>query len=167
MIHRLQTMPPERGLPPEYALRLARPEDGPALASLLNAAYQDHWDAARVNEVLLENDDVPLTWVVDRDGSVVAVASYQRMPAKFPESGFIHYVAADADHSGKGLGYAVTRAVLAHVASQSHDNVRLTTDDWRLPAIATYLKLGFEPESWHESHPERWNVVLAKLGERP
>ena len=41
---------------------------------------------------------------------------------------------------------------------------RLWTDDWRLPAIKTYLNLGFEPDIEHESHPERWRAVFEKLG---
>ncbi len=40
----------------------------------------------------------------------------------------------------------------------------LCTDDWRLPAVKTYLNLGFEPEIIHESHPARWKAVFETLG---
>ena len=40
----------------------------------------------------------------------------------------------------------------------------LSTDDFRLPAIRTYLKLGFEPYLVHENQRERWRKVLAAIG---
>ncbi len=43
----------------------------------------------------------------------------------------------------------------------------LRTDDFRLPAIKTYLDLGFAPEMLDESHPERWAKAWEALGRVP
>jgi len=43
-------------------------------------------------------------------------------------------------------------------------DVDLTTDDPRLPAIKTYLKLGFLAYETDPSHPARWDMVEEKLG---
>ncbi|HHY83306.1 MAG TPA: hypothetical protein GX505_11630 [Clostridiales bacterium] len=42
----------------------------------------------------------------------------------------------------------------------------LETDDFRLPAIKTYFRLGFQPKFTHESHPDRWDKIsrLISLG---
>ena len=42
----------------------------------------------------------------------------------------------------------------------------LLTDDPRLPAIKTYLNLGFVPEHRDDTHPARWEAVAGRLAER-
>ena len=76
----------------------------------------------------------------------------------------VGWVSVSPEHQGKGLGYQVTLAVLLHAREMGWAAARLWTDDWRLPAIKTYLNLGFEPDMQHESHPERWRAVFDKLG---
>jgi mycothiol synthase len=78
-----------------------------------------------------------------------------------PEFG---WVSASPDHQGKGLGYQVSLAALLFIKELGYAETFLHTDDIRLPAIKTYLKLGFEPEITHKSHPERWQAVYGKLG---
>ncbi len=162
MIHRLEAVPPRPALPAGYRLRQVRPADTEPLACLLSRAFQERWDPKRVNEVLLQNDEVLATWVVELSGYIVATASLQFMP-EFPDTGWIHYVGADTDHSGKGLGYAMAWTVLDSAAKNGNRDAMLTTDDFRLAAIKTYLKLGFKPDSWHASHQARWQAVLRQF----
>lgn len=165
MIHRLGQVPETRALADGYRLRKASLLDAEPLGGLLGAAFGDRWDVDRVNEVLLVNRDVATTWVVETyEGEIVATASYQLMPERFPFSGWVHYVAADANHGGKGLGRVVTVQVVVEAAAAGKRDIRLTTDDFRLAAIQTYLNLGFEPDMWHESHPGRWAAILQELG---
>ena len=63
------------------------------------------------------------------------------------------------------LGVVPTASRTDHyIKLEPQSSVVLFTDDHRLAAIKTYLKLGFEPQMVHDSHPERWREVLAKLG---
>ena len=39
----------------------------------------------------------------------------------------------------------------------------LRTDDFRVPALKTYLRLAFEPVISHDSHPGRWRMILDEL----
>lgn len=80
--------------------------------------------------------------------------------------GYVHMVGANSEYKGKGLGYQVTNAVLHHMKTEGKISAALATDDFRLPAIKIYLKLGFLPELTHESHYERWQTVYEKLGMR-
>ncbi|MDR3689213.1 MAG: hypothetical protein P4L46_07535, partial [Fimbriimonas sp.] len=57
-----------------------------------------------------------------------------------------------------------TVQVVVEAAAAGKRDIRLTTDDFRLAAIQTYLNLGFEPDMWHESHPGRWAAILQELG---
>jgi len=159
----LAALPEERELAPEYELRVATSADAAALADLLSKAFDEPWDERRVEQVLLNHPGVPETYVIEHGGTLVATASYQVMPEEFPGLGWVHYVGADSTHRGRSLGYLVVLAVLRRCADEEMTGAMLTTDDPRLPAIQTYLKLGFEPDMWHPSHPERWAGVFAQL----
>jgi len=162
MIRLSRQAPIERALPEGYVLRIATPADDVNLGEMMHVGFDRTWDAEKVNEELLRHPEVPKTFVVEKGGAIVAGASYQ-VKAETPRVGWIHWVAAHPDHAGKGLGYVVTRAVIVESLERGNLSEALTTDDERLPAIATYLKLGFEPECWHPSHEERWEQVRSRL----
>ena len=67
---------------------------------------------------------------------------------------------------GQGLGYAVCLAVLRSAAALGDTVVYLGTEDFRLPAIYTYLKLGFEPWLYDPRTMDRWEGILTSLGWR-
>ncbi|NLA84718.1 MAG: hypothetical protein GX854_09405, partial [Clostridiales bacterium] len=39
----------------------------------------------------------------------------------------------------------------------------LRTDDWRIPAVKTYLRLGYMPVVIHENQIERWKKILRQI----
>jgi len=80
-----------------------------------------------------------------------------------PGYGWIHMVGARSSARGHKLGYYVVLAALHDMAERGFTMAGLTTDDFRLPAIKTYLSLGFEPWMEHESHPGRWEAIYEKL----
>lgn len=160
----LEGLPSHLPLPDGYTLREATEADAEAIAGVLSRSFAEPWDVARVRSVLLDHPLVPATFVIARGDVPVATASYQIMPKDFPTSGWVHYVGAEPAESGKGLGYAVVLAVLERIRAAGHTDAFLTTDDPRLAAIRTYLKLGFAPDMWHESHPDRWRQIYLALG---
>jgi len=159
-------LPDVPSMPDGYALRVGRADDAERLAALLRSSFLDpEWDADRATKVLLAAPDVRETFLIERDGRLVATASSQLLPDRWPGSGVVHFVGADPAEGGKGLGYAVTLAVLHDFASIGCKDVVLTTDDHRLPAIKTYLRLGFRPHDCHPTHAERWATVFESLGQ--
>lgn len=146
----------------------ATPDDAARIATLLSAAYDEEWDAARVLQELGPSEGVDASYVVREGDVVVAVASSRHLEQTFPGVGYLHYVAADSVTSGRGLGGVVTRAVLRHFLEEGLVSVVLETDDFRLPAIRTYLKIGFVPDYRHEEDQARWSRVLPMVvGTRP
>ena len=156
---RLPRLGPEHAAGDELSDR-ATPDDAPGIAALLSAAYEEDWDAARVLHELGPSEGVDATYVVRAGEDVIAVASARHLPEAFPGAGYLHYVAADNSSSGRGLGGVVTRGVLRHFLEEGLRSVVLETDDFRLPAIRTYLKIGFVPEYRHEEDQARWSKVL-------
>ncbi|TVY01367.1 GNAT family N-acetyltransferase [Cohnella terricola] len=91
----------------------------------------------------------------------VATATAWETAEREIDSWFLHMVGVHPDYSGRGLGFAASLAALHKMKECGGRTAFLETDDFRLPAIRIYLKLGFEPVYRDESHPERWAKLLA------
>jgi mycothiol synthase len=166
----LPEMPP---LPAGYTLRTLQSDELESLARLLADAFHDaEWTPERCYEEFLAEaeflaeETVKKTFVIAFGGTLVATASVLIQPGK-PDTGVLHWVAADANHKGKRLGRIVSLAVLQEFARLGCTDSTLCTDDFRLPAIATYLRLGYVPEYGDESHLERWAKIEAALAGDP
>jgi len=55
------------------------------------------------------------------------------------------WLAGDPAHAGKGLGMAVSTAVTTRLIDAGYRNIHPYTEDWRLAALKTYLKVGYVP----------------------
>ncbi|HEY2493777.1 MAG TPA: GNAT family N-acetyltransferase [Paenibacillus sp.] len=73
---------------------------------------------------------------------------------------YLHMVGVLPEYSGKGLGFAASLAALQKIREAGGESAFLETDDFRLPAIRIYLRLGFQPLYIDESHPGRWERIL-------
>jgi ribosomal protein S18 acetylase RimI-like enzyme len=160
----LENLPGMPLLPPEYNLRLCQTEDIAGVAQLMAAAFQDEtWTTERVERDLIGAEDVKNTYVIICDNTPVATASVRLDAGRFPGSGYVHWVAAHPEHSGKRLGYIVSLAVLRELAQLGCTDAILETDDHRLSAIVTYRQLGFLPEHRDETHLSRWEAIEAQV----
>jgi mycothiol synthase len=145
------------------AARPARADDADDLARLLGAAFPEmSWDAARAEKDLLKAPDVPVTFVVEEGARLVATASVRYVP-RFPESGYVHWVGVDPMARGRRLGTEVMAAVVRRFAEDGRDSAVLETDDFRLPAIASYLGQGFVPQYPEPDHEVRWSLIFEQL----
>jgi len=99
--------------------------------------------------------------VSEKDG-IVGTTTYQHRSS--PGEANIHMVGLLDSHRGRGLSRCMLQYALQKIASDGKKTVRLSTDDWRLPAIKTYLNCGFLPDTTDEGVKARWRAVLGKLG---
>jgi GNAT superfamily N-acetyltransferase len=157
---------PERPLPEGYRLRLATHDDDMALAETLTAAFEEKWDAARVSRDLTGARDVVATYVADWQGRPVATASSRWLPDRFPRAGYVHWVGTDPAHARRGLAAALLVELLRHFAEVGREQAVLETQDFRHPAIRSYLRLGFTPvyEVGTADHRARWSAIFQQLG---
>jgi predicted dehydrogenase/GNAT superfamily N-acetyltransferase len=162
--HRMKR-PPEVTVPAGYELRIFRPGDEPAyLALMAKAGFGDFTDRLRAWRDKLLCDGL---FVVEHkpSGELVATAMATHSPTDLhPFGGELGWVAADPDHKGKGLGLAVCAAATRRLIAAGYQDIRLQTDDWRLPALKVYLKLGYDPMLYCDGMGERWRAILQKLG---
>jgi mycothiol synthase len=161
----LENLPP-LALPDGYTLRESSSGDEAGIAALLQTTFGDTWTSDRVARELTQSDDVKKTFVLENNGEIVATASARLLPEAYPDAGYVHYVAALPDHAGKRLGYLASLATLHEFVRLNCKTAVLDTDDFRLPAIKTYLNLGFAPYHRDGTHEARWAAIDATLASR-
>ena len=89
-------------------------------------------------------------------GALVASCVAQEKPRpRYPEGGELGWLVTDPAHSGRGLGSLVASAVTNRLVEKAYWQVYLLTDDFRLPAISIYLKLGWQPNLFEEGMEDR------------
>lgn len=77
--------------------------------------------------------------------------------------GMVHFVGVLASERGAGLGRAITLAALHRRRARGMTRAMLDTHVWRLPAVAAYLRLGFEPWPNAMATEAVWVEVQAEL----
>ncbi len=157
--------PPAAPPPPESPIivREATREDAAELVRLLGAAFPElEWDVARTFRDLFDAPDVPVTYVIADNDRLVATASV-RYHERFPGAGYVHWVGVDPAARGRRLGTVVMARVMRRFLSDGRTFSILETDDFRLPAIASYLGQGFIPYYTDSDHEERWSRVFEQL----
>lgn len=166
---RLLSTPPIPRVPDGYELRCLKveePADEAGYVNLIEKVGFGVWDHNRFLEVVRGSLPEGLFVVVHKTtGKIVATALSNHRPLEHhPFGGEMGWVGADPEHKGKGLGLCVSAAATARLIRAGYRNIYLLTDDFRLPAIETYLRLGYEPYLFREGMKERWEVVMKNLG---
>lgn len=166
----LDHLPEAPPLPDGYELREFGPDDSEQdLCDTLQSAFPETaWSVERVREQLTASPAVLATYVVIHDGVPVAVTASRYVPEMYPGTGYVHWVGTHADHTRKGLGMALMVRVLQDFVDRDYRDAILETDDFRLPAIRSYLRCGFVPVLTFPDgdHSERWSEVFPRLFER-
>ena len=78
--------------------------------------------------------------------------------------GYIHMVGCDVNYRGRGLGTLLLREAMSILYDKGCEFVTLTTDDFRVPAIKSYLRAGFLPVLNDVDMRERWSTLAGVLG---
>ena len=160
----LTRRPRLRKLPPGYELRTFRDSDRADYYRVMGLAGFTGWTDETLKPWLAKVLPDGF-FVVAHKRKVVAAAMATHNPGeRHPFGGELGWVAGDPAHKGLGLGYTVCAAVMRRFLDAGYSNIYLRTDDFRLPAISIYLKLGFVPSLFAPDMKERWQAVAKELG---
>lgn len=149
-------------IPDGFSLRTFRAGDETGWARLMTGAIGD-WDKESTERQFLGDPGVTMDsvlFLVARD-EYVATATDKRLASS--DIGYLHMVAVAPRYRGRRLGRSISLAALGHMTARGCSAAELDTDDHRVPAIRTYLGLGFVPEMVDADHPARWRRVLAEI----
>jgi mycothiol synthase len=155
---------PRPAVPEGYTIRTYVDGDEERLEPVFQECFDPGWSRDRVVKTFIEQTFwSPARMCVLCHGETVIGTATAWEDREHPGHGLVHYVAVRSEHKGHRLGFALTARALEILKSMGYDDVWLTTDDFRLPAIKTYLDLGFEPVCKDPSHKERWEIVMHKM----
>ena len=76
--------------------------------------------------------------------------------------GRVHMVACKPGFRGRGIGHCLSAVAVCELKKRGAEHACLTTDDWRVPAVKSYLKSGFLPDipEGDAEMSSRWENVL-------
>ena len=159
--------PPALNIPSGYRLRLFNlDEDVDRYVELMHeAGFNDFTPESTLSWA---NRVIPQGFFIiehQKSGDFAATALCNHEPTPFhPNGGELGWVAGARKHAGKHLGQAVCSAVIQRFVQAGYRRIYLKTDDWRYPAIKTYLNLGFVPFLFSSEIKQRWRTVCETLG---
>ena len=161
---------PEMPEKPDWGDFVCRGYDGSAKdVEMWNDIIADSFESEKGDEGTLnaimnghgrfENDKF---LIVEKDGEGVATLAV--IPHWDKSEGYIHMVGCKEKYRGLGIGTKMNAEAVRILIENGFETAYLTTDDWRIPAIKSYLRAGFEPEMTDPDHPERWEKIFAVIG---
>lgn len=157
---------PKLELPPGYDMRTYQKGDEVHWANIISDSFGGKQRTAEDtrNEITGQERFVPDGfYFATHDGTPVGTACAWRQTVDETEVGYVHMVGVASAHTGHKLGKWVSLAVLIYFRDHGFRCAMLDTDDFRIPAIKTYLNLGFVPVYIEDEQPKRWQAIFEKL----
>lgn len=152
-------------LPDGYTLRSFRDGDESAWDRIAGEAFEVENRDAYFERRMRQDEEYrsDRIFFICKGNEPVATASAWYRPIYGEETGYLHMVAVTESERGNGLGYQVSLACLYKMIEEKRTAASLVTEIFRIPAIKTYLKLGFQPHIMLEEQRERWQNVFIQM----
>ncbi len=151
-------------VPEGYLLRQFRAGDEGRYDDLFHLAFADEGRFPEALERTLEGGFFVIEHL--RSGELVSSCQAWRgsiMP-RHPDAGNMGWLVTDPSHTKKGLGTIVAASATNRLAAEGYQRPCLGTEDFRIAAISTYLKLGWRPYVYREDMVPRWRSIFVRLG---
>lgn len=157
---------PEIRVPEGYGLRTYRSGDEAGWCAIMEGNVGRDWTPELCREKLVNDPRFhpESLYFATIDSRLVGSACAWSRDLTERIVGEVHMVAVLENQRGKGLGHLVNAAVLHRLKDLGYRQAHLLTDDWRIPAIKSYLTAGFRPLHTHDSHARRWKDIFSRIG---
>lgn len=157
---------PEIQIPEGYSVRTYKPGDEVHWARIINASFGGERIAEDARKEIMDRKqfDPEGLFFVTHQEELVGAACAWREAQEEKKVGYLHMVGVVPEHQGHRLGKLISLCVLHFLRKHGFSEAMLDTDDGRLPALKTYLNLGFRPVYRDDSHSGRWKAVSENLG---
>ena len=151
--------------PQDYQIRLYQKGDEESFFKIMALSGWEGWNQAVLDPWLAKI--IPNSWFMlihIKSKNIVSTAmGLHNYKGIYPFWSELGWLASDPEHSGKGLGYVVSASVTERLMEAGYQYIQLFTEDFRLPAIKTYLKLGYIPSIIEDGQLERWKRIFNSL----
>jgi len=161
----LENLPPVV-MPEGCVMRTFAPGDEQVWGEIMNTGVGTDWTVEKVREKLTGQPqfDPDGLFFATMDGKPVGSACAWTIEPGEREVGTVHMVCVLPEARGKNLGYLLVLRVLHYFREHGFTSASLSTDDGRVPAIKSYLRLGFEADCPDEESAEIWKGVVERIG---
>lgn len=163
--HKLD-QPPVYSLPAGYEIRLGDEGDDADFVDLMAACG---WEFGQERLDYCKSKLLPAGWflVTEPAGTQLAASamSLHNYSGRSTCAGTLGWVGCRPEHRGQGLGTVVTAAATARLLQSGYKHVELYTEHFRLPAIATYFRLGYIPYIYNQAVAEVWQEVCVQINQ--
>lgn len=109
----------------------------------------------------MDRYDENMCYFIVKDGKSVATITV--ICNRDTKEGYIHMVACKPECRGQGLGTLLNNIAVFVLKSEGMKTAYLTTDDFRIPAIKSYLRCGFTPDLSTEEYCRRWKKIEEEI----
>ena len=150
-------------VPAGYGLRQFRKGDEGPYDDLFHLAFADDGRFPETLGRTLEGG----FFVIEHFASHNLVASCVAMRGSSSprhQTGQLGWLMTDPSHTRRGLGTLVAAAVTDRLVAEGYDRPFLGTEDFRTPAMAIYIHLGWRPYLYREEMEARWQNIYQSLG---
>lgn len=157
---------PKLELPSGYHLRTYQDGDEVHWANIISDSFGGRTRTAQDTQNEITRRDVFVhdgLYFITHQDIPIATACAWRQTVDETDVGYVHMVGVVGEHTGKKLGKWVSLAVLFYFQENGFICSMLDTDDFRIPAIKTYLNLGFIPVYVDETQMQRWKDIFNTL----
>ncbi len=153
-------------VPEKFTLRTFRGGDEEQYIKLMHLSGFVQWDKELCQKIKSSSLDEGIFFLEEKSsGKIVATAMANRVrPGEESLGGELGWVGVDPEFRGQHLSSIVCSAVQERYRREGYTQAYLRTDDYRLPAVKTYLELGWQPLIDSEIMKKRWEKVCRKLG---
>ena len=156
---------PQVEIPEGYEIRTYQEGDDVHWANVISDSFGGERTAEDARRDIMDRDVFDpegLYFATYRGTPVGTTCAWKDTPDEI-DVGIVHMVGVHSTHTGHKLGRCVTLSVLLYLRDHNFKCAKLGTDDFRLPAIKTYLNLGFLPVYVDVTQPDRWREIFRKL----
>ena len=150
-------------LPEPFRTRSEKsPSDHKAWERIITESFKNKYSYSLMSDDKFYKPERVLFVTDENDIPVATAASWDSddYPA---DCAVVHMVGVLPEHSGHHLGLHASLAAMRQAKREGFARMVLLTDDFRIPAIKIYLRLGFLPAITHESFIGRWKDIFTKI----
>ena len=151
---------PQLVLPQGYSIHAHTEGMEAVWESIIASAFGSHFDFSFL--INAGNYHPKHVLYLNCNGQDIATATAVEHP-NYPGEGWFRMVGVRKEAHSNGYGKLIVLAALHVLHQRGYKSAVLSTDDFRISAICTYLSLGFRPVYCHESHPQRWEQLKSQL----
>jgi len=149
-------------VPTDYSIRTFRPGDECEWERIVACSFET---PRTFNQIMREDPSYApeRIFFAVKDGIPVATAAAWYHPLWGGQYGYLHFVGVEPAHRGNRLGYWLSLAALHRFVAEGRAMAALETEHFRVPAIKTYLRLGFRPQLSGDSRGT-WRRLSQRYG---